>query len=103
MATIPDRDRIRTAIAVGQIHEGDRPPRPTIVLRPRFKQVALLGTSHGLKAVARMNQDARLDGVNRAAIVNRPDALPAFASIHGPFKMNLPRGSERRAKPGAAR
>lgn len=102
MATVPESDCIRTAIAVGQIYEGDWTPRPTVVLRPCFKQVTLLGASQGLKSITGMHQDARLDGVNRSAVVDRPDTLPAFATIHGPFKMNLPRMPEWRAKLGAA-
>src|SRR6185437_13776948 len=102
MATVPQSDGIRTAVAVGQFHKADRAPRPTVVLRPRFEQMTFLSPSKGLKSMAGMDQDAGLDGVDRSAIINRSNALPAFATVHGPFKMNLPRIPKRRAEFGAA-
>src|SRR5689334_16601374 len=90
MAAIAKSHCVGAAVAVGQFHQRQRAPGEAVVGRPRFEEMILLGATQGLKSMPGMDQDAGLDGVNGAAVVDRPDAFPALAPFGVPLKCTCP-------------
>ena len=90
LAAVLKRDGVGAGVGVGQRRGGHFAPRLAPILGFTLSHHALLTAAHHLHAAIGVCQNARLDGAEFLAVIDRADDFPCLAKIPRGLKVHAP-------------